>query len=168
MLASIFLLSICIGFYFIFQRITPGYFSGTGNMHIIDTHVKDCGIAGLFDGPYVAKAAAFYNKENYEHSFLILDTIFPVFYSLFIVSLSFAFRQRKWYPLVIVFIMAGALFDYAEDYSFFYYLYHPSERLADQVAFCTSIKSLLLPLNIITGLLLFICGMFLKEKPGRA
>ncbi len=129
--------------------------------------MQDCKLAGLFDGPYVEKAAKYYDREKYQHSFIILDFFFPVIYSLLFVSLGFAYRSRKWYGLFLSLIVAGALFDYGENFNMLYYLYHPSHRQASLVAFCTSIKSLLFAFNIVSNILLFVIGLFVHAKQNR-
>ncbi len=163
-LTCVILLAVFYGYSLLFPPVNKYYFKAPPGLHIIDVHVQDCKIAGLFNGPYVELAARYYDKEKYQHSFLVLDFFFPVIYSLLFASLGFAFRNRKWYWLVLSMIVAGALFDYGENFSFLYYLNHPSHWQASLVAFCTSIKSLLFAFNIVSSIILFVLGLFLTPK----
>ena len=137
-------------------------FNDNTGLHIIDVHVQKCGVNGLFDGPYVEEAALKYRDGKYEKSFLIVDTIFPIVYSLLFISLI-SVRETKYHVLFVALIVAGALFDYGENFSFLYYLHHPSPRQAGIVAFFTSIKSILFPANIILALFLFVRGLIKKH-----
>ena len=133
-------------------------------MHIIDVHVQKTGIKGLFDPKYVQRAALKYNREEYKRTFLPLDTIFPLAYSFFLISIGYKFRRRVWFRFVAGLVVLGALFDYGENLSFLAYLYNPSYTRARTVAFCTSLKSVLLLLNIVTALILLIKTLFFNDS----
>ena len=157
------LLLLCVGFYIAFTAFVNDYcFRRTANLHIIDSHIMYCGIDGLFDGDYVEEAAPAYNKEKYRHSYLIVDSLFPIAYSAFFISLLSFVKEntrRLWFIFFIALVVIGALFDYGENFSFLYYLEHPSKDQADRVAFFTSIKSLLVLSNFGIGIITVVYSM---------
>jgi len=161
--AAVVLLAICVGFYFLFESIKDDYCNCEGNIHIIDSHVKECKFAGLFDGPYVEKAAKYYDKEKYKGSFLFIDTLFPIAYSAFLLSLSYAFRRKAWYRWVVAAVVAGIVFDYGENFSFLNYLSAPSPGQANLVAFFTSMKSIIVLVNGGVGIFLLLKYLFRRQ-----
>lgn len=149
LMTSALLLAVCIGFWFLFGSIREDYCKecDENNIHIIDVHVRECKFYGLFDGPYVAKAAKFYDKEKYKGSYLFIDSLFPLAYSAFLLSLSYGLRKRRWYRWVLTLIVLGALLDYGENFSFLSYLSAATPGKARVVAAFTTLKTLLFCAN---------------------
>ncbi len=160
------LLAACVGFNFLFKSLNVKCCTDKEQpaLHIIDIHLMKCMDSGWFDGPYVEKAASIYKKDIYKRTFLVADTIFPIVYSSFIISLGIAFRKRRWYPLIVLLIIAGALLDWGENFSFLSYLNNPSPSQASQVAFFTTLKSVLLPINLLIGCFLLIRGYIKRNE----
>lgn len=98
-----------------------------------------------------------YNHLRYYQSFLPVDLIFPIFYTLlFLTSLKYCANPTLKKILVIL-VMAGGLADWSEDISFASFLGIADNGLASIVAFFTSVKTVLIFLNII------ICILFLVK-----
>ena len=99
-----------------------------------------------------------YDRKHYYYSFLPADLIFPIFYSLLFLS---TFQYCDKYPLLrkilTVFVVAGWLADWSEDTCFAFFLSTPGNGLASVVAFFTSIKTILIILNLL------VCIFFLAK-----
>lgn len=158
------LLLTCIVFFYIFQGILPYYFSGRNNLHIIDIHVMRCGVACLFDSDYISNVRKAYNAERYTETFFLVDLLFPIIYTSLFLVLSYAFWNRKWNKWLLLVFIAGMMSDLGENGAFLYYLYHPGNTAATVTAICTSIKSLLFPVNFGLSLVLFTRGLRLPAN----
>ena len=107
----------------------------------------------FFDATYVRSAAHnCYDKRGYFRTFFPLDMIFPIVYSLLMfsmINLAQWHRNRQWLPTTI---RLGALFDYAEDFSFARYLHTDMDGYAVATGIFTTLKTCLLIFNALTCL----------------
>lgn len=132
----------------------------------IDSHASHyC----FFDADYVYKAKhEGYYIDKYFKSFLPLDIIFPIFYTLMFLTVLKIFRdknlkQRNLYKTAVYLVYAGMIFDYLENSSFSVYLLSSFE-LSTLVAFFTTIKTFLFALNLIVFALACAVGAIIYFK----
>ena len=93
-----------------------------------------------------------YNHQRYYFSFLPADLIFPIFYTLlFLTSLQYCEKStlRKF---LTIFVLAGMFADWSEDTSFAIFLGATGDGMAPVVAFFTSVKTVLVALNIMVSI----------------
>lgn len=149
-----------IAYYFISVILFPYLFNGIKSYYIKDlcacTHPIDAHPMEKFDffnDEYILSAKRIcYNIPHYYFSFFILDTIFPVVYTLFFLSVIKVWEKRKKYLYFQVIIFAGLLFDYLENFFFAYFLQAEDDNLSPAISFFSSIKSILVIVNMIIAL----------------
>lgn len=111
----------------------------------------------LFDTRYVLDAKPNYDHIGYWQIYFPLDTVFPIVYSLFFISVADLIRtNRRLFKWLSAFILAGAMFDWIENLFVGIYVSSISNGLAPVVSFFTSIKSILFAINTIASILILI------------
>jgi hypothetical protein len=135
-------------FKIIFHGLTPCYAYPNGpTPNPIDTRVVDS--CKFFDKDYVIAAKqSGYNITCYYQTFLVLDLVFPIVYTLFLFSMLEFVREKKIYPILKYLGIAGFAFDWLEDISFSIFLKLPGNGLALFVAASTTFKTILFITNI--------------------
>jgi hypothetical protein len=128
-------------------------------------HVPPC-TSCLFDSAYVSAAKhGGYNISNYLKMYLPLDTLFPLIYTLGLLSImqllpKFARGFKTW---MTVTILAGAVLDYLENFTFATYLKTDNESLANAVSFFTTFKTFFTSFNLIVSMVIIIL-YFVRRK----
>ena len=111
----------------------------------------------LFNTRYVLDAKPNYDHVGYWQIYFPLDTVFPVVYSLFFISIADLIRnKRRLFKWLSIMILAGAIFDWIENLLIGIYVSSISNALAPAVSFFTSIKSILFAINIVDSILILI------------
>jgi hypothetical protein len=147
-------------FRYIFMLIPPLFITNLSEApFVIDVAVMET--RQLFKTGYILHAEPYYDHNAYWEVYFPLDTVFPVVYSLFFISVAdLVRRKRTLYKWLCALILAGAIFDWAENLFVGLYVSSSSNGLAPVVSFCMSIKSILFGLNLIaTILVLAVCGI---------
>ena len=152
-------------FSFIFECIQPYYIkpneSGRLPEPIDAVTMKD---KEIFNANYVIYAKEkSYKIDNYYQSFFIVDMVFPIIYTLFFLSALTTVNYWKRYNLFKKLILAAMVADYLENISFAVFLKLKGDGLAPVVAFFTTIKSLLIAVNIVV-LIIIIITLLRNEK----
>jgi hypothetical protein len=138
-------------FAMLFNYIEPVYLKGNcladpATNYPIDEHVYKTWC--FFDAGYVrTEGLTCYDVSGYFRSFFPLDIVFPVVYSLLMLSIVELWAV-KWSRKILIFsIIAGALADYLEDFSFALFLKTHANAFAGLTAFFTTLKTCLLIFN---------------------
>ena len=138
-------------FKYIFSLINPLYLVNLAKTpHAIDIHPWACKV--LFDKDYIIDAKHLgYDHSMYYRTFLPLDLVFPLIYTLLFLSILQAIKKPVVYKCLFILILAGGLFDYLEDLSFSWFLTMPNDTWAAAVAFFSSLKTVLFIFNLLTA-----------------
>lgn len=143
-------------FYATFHWLLPRYYLNCPDAQPIDTRTAETGHPSC--ASFVIEDARCYNIPGYFYSFFPVDLAFIVVYTW----LFFALRSlltRRWLLWILgASIVAGALMDIGEDFSFAGYLLWKRPPLASATAVFTTVKTVFFILNLLWGLvvLLFI------------
>jgi len=139
-------------FRFIFQRINGYYIKNpTVTPHPIDVDAFENRRYASRQYIITAKKNG-YDHQRYYRSFLPLDLIFPLFYSLLFLSCLLYCNQSGLKVFLTILIIAGACFDWLEDLSFAVFLASAKDGLAGAVAFFTTVKTIVFILNLLVCL----------------
>jgi len=151
-------------FKYIFGKITGYYIKDPGiTPHPIDVHPYECKV--LFDSNYIIDAKhTGYDHTKYFQSFLPLDLVFPLVYTLLFLCIIEVFKKKAVYKFLFTLILAGGIFDYLEDLSFALFLNLSKDGLAATVAFFSSLKTILFIFNLLTAALILVYILFGKIK----
>ena len=136
-------------FRFIFQRINGYYIKNpTVTPHPIDVDAFENRRYASRQYIITAKKNG-YDHQRYYRSFLPLDLIFPLFYSLLFLSCLLYCNQPGWKAFFTILIIAGACLDWLEDLSFAVLLASAKDGPAGAVAFFTTAKTIVFILNLL-------------------
>jgi len=151
-------------FRYIFGRITGYYIKDpVVTPHPIDVHPYECKV--VFDSNYIIDAKhTGYDHTKYFQSFLPLDLVFPLIYTLLFLCTIEVFKNIAGYKYFFTLILAGALFDYLEDLSFALFLNLSKDGLAGAVAFFSSFKTILFIFNLLVAMLTLVYILFREIK----
>ena len=152
-------IALIIGFIVIFYLITPYYTYPDGpTPSPADSRVMTA--FKFFDTQYVIDAKeSGYNIPHYYRSFFIVDLIFPIIYTLFFLSVFQFVKDKKIYPVLQFFALAGCVFDYLENFSFAIVLQAKGNGLAMLVAGATTFKSIIVAINLLAVLIITILSI---------
>lgn len=122
----------------------------------------------FFNVDFVREAKATgYNIPQYFQTFFIVDLIFPLVYTILMLSINSLVRDQKKYHWLRKLIWAGMIADYLENFTFAFYLKSSGDGLAIVVATFTTIKTILFVVNMIISLLIlfaYIVRTFRAQK----
>jgi hypothetical protein len=139
--------------------------------HVVDADVFER--CAFFKTDYIIAAKQTYNYSAYKEVYFPLDTVFPFVYSLLFMSAAGYARSYKWlYNSMVILIVAGALFDFAENISFSIFLGSSNDSLAGSVSFFSTIKTILFGSNLIfcffAWLIFGVIASIVKKVPGKS
>jgi hypothetical protein len=150
---------------------------GSRVTHIIDSHVMpDGSITSLkeygsrfFDQEYVKEAANYYHPHRYMSSYFILDFFYPFTYSFLFLTLATYWKRSGFHQALVAVIIACAVFDWLENSSFAWYLFHQEGGVNKWVAAFTTIKSILFFVCLLFSIVtLFVLAINIFRKPRKS
>ncbi|MBS1663623.1 MAG: hypothetical protein JST68_21450 [Bacteroidetes bacterium] len=130
--------------------------------HPIDTQLLDGGSCRWFCWQYVQDAAhLYYNKAGYFRSFFLVDLVYPIVYTLTMLSIVRFCWNGRYKKIMVAAIWIGMGLDYTENFSFATYLCTDISWLPYLTAFATTVKTIFFISNALVSIFIGVRWLFL-------